>query len=409
MSELESLIKEKILVLDGAMGSMIQQYRLSEADYRGERFKSFHRDLKGNNDLLVLTRPDVVKEIHLQYLRAGADIIETNTFNGTTIAQKDYGLESIVFEMNQRAAQLAKEACIEVMQESRARGIERHCFVAGAVGPTNKTASLSPDVNRPEYRAVNFDELKSAYIEQIQALVEGGSDAILIETTFDTLNLKAAIFAYSDFNEAHPEQKVPLMLSATITDQSGRTLSGQTIEAFWNSVAHSKPLSVGINCALGAKEMRPYIVALSKIADCAISCYPNAGLPNPLAPTGYDETPEMLSRTLKTYADEGLLNIVGGCCGTTPSHIQALAETVSGYAPRIAPTLDPVKVMALSGLEPLNQTLGENSFLIIGERTNVMGSPKFSELIKKNQFDEALKIAKQQVENGANIIDICFD
>ncbi len=409
MSRIEELMKEKILVLDGAMGSMIQQYRLKEEDYRGDRFKNFPKDLKGNNDLLVLTRPDIIKEIHLQYLRNGADLIETNTFNGTTIAQKDYGLEEIVFEINEQAARLAKEACLQVMEEALLRGEKRECFVAGAVGPTNKTASLSPDVNRPEYRAVTFDELRDAYRQQIEGLIAGGSDVLLFETTFDTLNLKAAIFAYTEFNEANPTKRIPLMLSATITDQSGRTLSGQTIEAFWASVAHAKPLSVGLNCALGAKDMRPYLLALSKVADCAVSCYPNAGLPNPLALTGYDETPEMLSSTLRSFAEEGLLNVVGGCCGTTPAHIAAIADTVQGQKPRAIPSLPGDEVLSLSGLEPLYHRRAENSFLIIGERTNVMGSPKFADLIKRDQFDEALRIAKQQVENGANIIDICFD
>jgi 5-methyltetrahydrofolate--homocysteine methyltransferase len=409
MSRIEQLLKERILVLDGAMGSMIQQYRLTEADYRGERFKNHVHDLKGNNDLLVITKPDLVKKIHMDYLRAGADLIETNTFNGTSIAQKDYGLESLSFELNETAARLAKEACKEVMLEAKSRGEHRECFVAGAVGPTNKTASLSPDVNRPEFRAVTFDELKDAYRTQIEGLIAGGSDVLLFETTFDTLNLKAAIFAYQEYNTAHPAQKLPVMLSATITDQSGRTLSGQTIEAFWYSVQHAKPISVGLNCALGAKDMRPYLTALSPIADCAISCYPNAGLPNPLAPTGYDETPEMLSATLKAFAEEGLLNVVGGCCGTSPAHIAAIAKSVQGYAPRKTPALDPVTQTVLSGLEPLVHTIGENSFLIIGERTNVMGSPRFSTLIKEGKFDEALKVARQQVENGANIIDVCFD
>ena len=408
-SRIERLLKERILVLDGAMGSMVQQFKLGEADYRGERFKNSPKDLKGNNDLLVLTRPDIIRSIHLDYLRAGADIIETNTFNGTSIAQKDYGLESIVYEINKSAAALAKEACTRVMEEARAAGKPRECFVAGAVGPTNKTASLSPDVNRPEFRAVTFDELKDAYFEQIEGLVDGGSDVLLFETTFDTLNLKAAIFAYEEYNDRNPSKKLPLMLSATITDQSGRTLSGQTIEAFWTSVAHAKPVSVGINCALGAREMRPFIAALSDLADCAISCYPNAGLPNPLAPTGYDETPEMLSGTLREYAKEGLLNIVGGCCGTTPAHIKAIAETVRDYRPRTALPSHPVEVLALSGLEPLFHRRSDNAFLIIGERTNVMGSPKFAELIRGNRFDEALKVAKQQVENGANLLDICFD
>ena len=409
MSRIEELLRERILVLDGAMGSMIQQYRLSEADYRGERFKSHPKDLKGNNDLLVLTRPDVVREIHLQYLRAGADLIETNTFNGTTIAQQDYGLESIVFEMNREAARLAKEACLEVMAEARARGEVRECFVAGAVGPTNRTASLSPDVNRPEYRAITFDELKTAYRQQIEGLIAGGADSLLFETTFDTLNLKAAIHAYLDLNQESPEKKLPLMLSATITDQSGRTLSGQTIEAFWISVQHARPVSVGINCALGAREMRPYLEMLSNLADCAISCYPNAGLPNPLAPTGYDETPAMLSASLREFANDGLLNIVGGCCGTTPAHIEAIARAVRGKAPRTKGHEDPRQTLQLSGLEPLQHLQTGNSFLIIGERTNVMGSPKFASLIREENFDEAMKVAKQQVENGANIIDICFD
>ena len=409
MSRIEKLIKERILVLDGAMGSMLQQYKLSEADYRGERFRDFKKDLKGNNDLLVLTKPEIIKEVHRQYLLSGADIIETNTFNGTSIAQADYGLQSIVFEINKRAAEIAKEACLEVMSEAKARGETRDCFVAGAVGPTNKTASLSPDVNRPEYRATSFEELKVAYREQIEGLIAGGVDCFLFETVFDTLNLKAAIFAYIEFNEANSSKKIPLMLSATITDQSGRTLSGQTIEAFWYSIAHAKPISVGLNCALGAKEMRPYLQALSRVADCAISCYPNAGLPNPLAPTGYDETPLMLSTELKKFADEGLLNIVGGCCGTTPPHIKAIAQIVRDSKPRVIPTLSQTEKLTLSGLEPLVHEQSANSFLIVGERTNVMGSPRFAELIKKNQFDEALRVAKQQVESGANIIDICFD
>lgn len=408
-SRLEALLKERILVLDGAMGSMLQQYKLSEADYRGTRFKEVARDLKGNNDLLVLTKPEIILEVHRQYLLAGADLIETNTFNGTSIAQADYGLESLVFEINKRAAEIAKQACLQVMSEAKAVGQTRECFVAGAVGPTNKTASLSPDVNRPEYRATSFEALRIAYREQIEGLIAGGVDCLLFETVFDTLNLKAAIFAYIEFNEANPDKKVPLMVSATITDQSGRTLSGQTIEAFWYSIAHAKPISVGLNCALGAKEMRPYLTALSRVADCAISCYPNAGLPNPLAPTGYDETPLMLSSELKKFADDGLLNIVGGCCGTTPSHIKAIAEIVTGEKARTIPSFSRTETLCLSGLEPLTQTYGANSFLIVGERTNVMGSPRFAELIKKNQFDEALRVAKQQVENGANIIDICFD
>jgi 5-methyltetrahydrofolate--homocysteine methyltransferase len=402
-------LRKRILVLDGAMGSMIQQYRLTEADYRGERFKNHPSDLKGNNDLLVLTRPELIKNIHLEYLRAGADIIETNTFNGTTIAQKDYGLESVVRDINVAAGRLAKEACLEVMQESAARGESRICFAAGAVGPTNRTASLSPDVNRPEYRAVTFEELKTAYRDQIEGLIDGGVDLLLFETTFDTLNLKAAIHAYLDLGEETPDRKLPLMLSATITDQSGRTLSGQTIEAFWASVAHAGAISVGLNCALGAKDMRPYLKALDPMIDCALSCYPNAGLPNPLAPTGYDETPEMLSTTLKQFAQEGLLNVVGGCCGTTPSHIRAIADAVKGMSPRSVTAGSTPDALILSGLEPLVHRATGNSFLTIGERTNVMGSPRFASLIREDRFDEAMRIAKQQVENGANILDICFD
>jgi 5-methyltetrahydrofolate--homocysteine methyltransferase len=408
-SMIEQALRERILVLDGAMGSMIQQYRLTEADYRGARWKSHPKDLKGNNDLLVLTRPDLIKQIHIEYLRAGADIIETNTFNGTSIAQLDYGLESIVGEINIAAARLAKEACDEVMREAAARGEPRRCFAAGAVGPTNKTASLSPDVNRPEYRAVTYEELKLAYREQIEGLIEGGVDVLLFETTFDTLNLKAAIHALLDLREERNGATPPLMLSATITDQSGRTLSGQTIEAFWTSVQHAGAISVGLNCALGAQEMRPYLQALDPLIDCALSCYPNAGLPNPLAPTGYDETPEMLAGSLKAFAQEGLLNVVGGCCGTTPAHIRAVAAAVKGLAPRSIRAPITSGDLTLSGLEPLVHRYGPNSFLTLGERTNVMGSPKFAQLIRENRWDDALKIAKQQVENGANVIDICFD
>ncbi len=406
----EKILRERILVLDGAMGSMIQQYKLTEEDYRGEQFKNYHRDLKGNNDLLVMTKPSVVKEIHKNYLLKGADIIETNTFGANSISQADYGLEKYVHEMNIAAAKVACEARDEVKKETG-----RICFVAGAVGPTTKTASLSPDVNHPEFRAVSFDELKEAYYEQIDGLVIGGCDVLLFETTFDTLNLKAAIFAYMNYSEKFPERKLPLMLSVTITDQSGRTLSGQTIEAFWFSVQHAHPISVGLNCALGAKDMRPYLLALNDIADCAVTCYPNAGLPNPLAPTGYDETPASLAAQLRIFAEEGLLNVVGGCCGTSPAHIEAVAKMAKDFKPRqwvkgSTPSI-PEHSLTLSGLEPLISpyTKTGGNFLIVGERTNVMGSPKFSEMIKKNDYEGAAKIAKQQVENGANILDICFD
>lgn len=398
---ISKLLKERIVFLDGAMGTMIQDYKLEEEDFRGEQFKDHHIDLKGNNDLLCLTRPEIITEIHRNYLEAGADIIETNTFNANKLSQSDYELQHIIPELNKAAAQVARIAVNEFMSENP----DRKCFVAGALGPTNKTASLSPDVNDPAYRGVTFDELVETYYEQVKWLVEGGVDIILAETTFDTLNLKAAIYGIKNFLDEHPAQ-LPLMLSVTITDASGRTLSGQTIEAFWNSVRHAKPLSVGINCALGAQEMRPYIEELSKIADCYISCYPNAGLPNPLSETGYDETPEDTSGFLEEFAQSGFLNIVGGCCGTTPDHIGALVKKIKGLTPRTIPTL--TQATRLSGLEALN--FAEDSpFLMVGERTNVTGSPRFSKLIKEDDFDTALSVAKQQVENGANIIDINFD
>jgi 5-methyltetrahydrofolate--homocysteine methyltransferase len=400
--ELENIFKERVLILDGAMGTMVQLHKLLEADYRGERFKNHPRDLKGNNDLLVITKPEVIYDIHYKYLEAGADIIETNTFNGTSIAQLDYGLEKCVYEMNFAAARLAKKAC-----EDYQRLTGKRTFVAGAIGPTNKTASLSPDVNNPGYRAVSFDELKEAYKEQTIALLDGGVDILLPETTFDTLNLKAALVAIAEVEEER-RQKYPLMLSVTITDLSGRTLSGQTVEAFWNSVRHSKPLSVGINCALGAKDMHPYIRELSRISDCYISCYPNAGLPNPLSPTGYDETPESLAYQLGLMAEEGLVNLVGGCCGTTPAHIKVIAQKMQSTKARSRPEI--TSGLRLSGLEPFNlkdQTV--RSFVMVGERTNVTGSPKFAKLIKEDRYDEALTVARSQVENGANVLDVNFD
>lgn len=400
---LESHLKNNIIFLDGAMGTMIQTYKLTEADFRKNFFENHPSDLKGNNDLLVLTRPEVIKEIHLQYLEAGADIIETNTFSANRLAQKDYDLEKYAYTINVEAAKIAKSACLEIMQKYP----HRKCFVAGAIGPTNKTASLSPDVNNPGFRAVNFDDLVSVYYEQIEGLIEGGADILLPETTFDTLNLKACIFAIIKFQEKI-NCKLPVMLSVTITDASGRTLSGQTVEAFWNSVKHIEPLSVGINCALGAKEMRPYIEELSKISDCYISCYPNAGLPNPLTPTGYDETPIMTAKYLNEFAVSGLVNIIGGCCGTTPDHIKAIHDKIKNLSPR------KIQIknfgMQLSGLEPLNIINSDNKpFLMVGERTNVTGSPLFSKLIKENNFEKAVEVARNQVENGANIIDINFD
>jgi 5-methyltetrahydrofolate--homocysteine methyltransferase len=399
---LRQLLEERILFLDGAMGTMIQRYKLDESDFRGDRFKTHPKDLKGNNDLLNLTRPDIIAGIHRKYLEAGADIIETNTFNSTRISQADYGLENIAYELNKSAAGIARKMADEFM--SRSTG--RKCFVAGALGPTNKTASMSPDVNNPAFRAVSFQELVDAYYEQVRGLVDGGVDILLPETTFDTLNLKAAIFAIEKFFDEYPV-RLPVMLSVTITDASGRTLSGQTVEAFWYSVMHAKPLSVGINCALGAKEMRPYMEELSKIAECYASCYPNAGLPNPLSDTGYDQTPDDTSGYLEDFAESGFINIVGGCCGTTPEHIRAIVQKLRDIPPRKIPKLTPAT--RLSGLEPLRIEGNPAPFIMIGERTNVTGSPKFAQLIKADDFEGALSVARQQVENGANIIDVNFD
>ncbi len=400
---LNDLLQRRILFLDGAMGTMIQKYQLEEADFRKDLFKEHGIDLKGNNDLLSLTRPDVIFDIHTQYFEAGADIVETNTFSATRIAQADYGLEHIVKDLNVESAKLAKKAAKKVMEKNP----ERVCFVAGAIGPTNRTASMSPDVNDPAYRAVTFQELSAAYREQVEALVEGGVDILLPETTFDTLNLKAAIYAIEEFFESYGK-RLPVMLSVTITDQSGRTLSGQTISAFWNSVKHAKPLSVGINCALGAEDMRPYIEELSNIADCYISCYPNAGLPNPLSETGYDQTPEITAGLLKDFGKSGFLNVVGGCCGTTPEHIGCIVENIKNLKPRQIPKVEPAT--RISGLETLTIKPGKDSpFIMIGERTNVTGSMKFAKLIKEDDFESAISVALQQVENGANIIDVNFD
>lgn len=399
---LRGMLKERILIMDGAMGTMIQSYKLSEADFRGERFRNHEKDLKGNNDILCITRPDLIKQIHRRYLDAGASIIETNTFNSTRISQSDYGLEGIAYELNRQAARIAREAA----DEFSAINSERVCFVAGALGPTNKTASISPAVNDPAYRNVTFRELADAYYEQISGLVEGGVDILLPETVFDTLNVKAAVFAIEQFFDEY-SFRLPVMISVTITDASGRTLSGQTVEAFWNSVRHARPLSVGINCALGAREMRPHMDELSAIADCYTSCYPNAGLPNPLSETGYDQTPEETSTFLQDFARSGFVNIVGGCCGTTPEHISAIAEKVRDIPPRKIPAIQPAT--RLSGLEPLNITPDKAAFVVIGERTNVTGSPQFANLIKSGRFEDALGVAKQQVENGANVIDVNFD
>jgi 5-methyltetrahydrofolate--homocysteine methyltransferase len=326
---LPEILKNRIMILDGAMGTMVQRFKLSEAQFRGERFKDFHKDIKGNNELLSLTRPDIIQDIHEGYLAAGADMVETNTFGATTVAQADYDMQDLAKEMNLQSAKLARAACDKFSTPDKPR------FVAGALGPTPKTASISPDVNDPGARNVSFEELRSAYYEQIEALVEGGSDLLLVETIFDTLNAKAALFAIDEYFEASGE-RLPIIISGTVTDASGRILSGQTVTAFWHSVRHAHPLAVGLNCALGAALMRPYIQELAKVAgDTFISCYPNAGLPNPMAETGFDETPEVTSRLLHEFGAEGLVNIVGGCCGTTPEHIGAIGNKVFKLPPRL--------------------------------------------------------------------------
>jgi 5-methyltetrahydrofolate--homocysteine methyltransferase len=327
--QLPAILAQRIAILDGAMGTMIQRFKLTEEQYRGERFKDFHKDVKGNNELLSLTRPDVIRDIHERYLAAGADLIETNTFGATTIAQADYDMADLAYEMNLASARIAREACDKYSTPDKPR------FVAGAVGPTPKTASISPDVNDAGARNVNFEELRAAYYDQVKALVEGGSDVLLVETIFDTLNAKAALFAIEEFFEASGE-RLPLIISGTVTDASGRILSGQTVTAFWHSVRHSHPLAIGLNCALGATLMRPYIQELNKVAgDTFISCYPNAGLPNPMSDTGFDETPDVTSRLLHEFAAEGLVNIVGGCCGTTPEHIAAIGQAVADEKARV--------------------------------------------------------------------------
>jgi 5-methyltetrahydrofolate--homocysteine methyltransferase len=398
-TRLREALARRILILDGAMGTMIQRYKLSEADFRGARFATHPVDLKGNNDLLVLTRPDVIREIHVQYLAAGADIIETNTFGATAIAQDDYRLGSIAYEMNVAAARIAREAVDQFADTAKPR------YVAGALGPTPRTASISPDVNDPGARNVTFDELVAAYGEQARGLLDGGADLLLIETIFDTLNAKAAIFAVEAEFERRG-QRFPVMISGTVTDASGRILSGQTVEAFWHSVRHARPLTVGLNCALGAALMRPYIEELARIADTFVSVYPNAGLPNPMSDTGFDETPDITSNLLREFADAGFVNIAGGCCGTTPEHIAAIAQAIEGRAPRAVPASD--HLLKLSGLEPLK--IGDESlFVNVGERTNVTGSKAFARLILNGQYEEAVSVARQQVENGAQVIDINMD
>ena len=397
MQRLIDALEKRILIFDGAMGTMIQRYKLDEAAYRGSRFAKHPRDLKGAADVLSLTRPDIIEEIHRAYLDAGADIIETNTFNAQAISMADYGLEPFVYEMNVGSARLARKAADAVSTNDRPR------FVAGSIGPTNRTSSLSPDVNNPAFRAVTFDALVAAYHEQARGLVDGGADLLLPETTFDTLNLKAALFAIEKLF-AESGKRIPVIASLTITDASGRTLSGQTVEAAWNSISHIPMVAVGINCALGAKEMRPHIEELARVAPVFISCYPNAGLPNALGE--YDETPQSMSALLRDFAENNWLNLVGGCCGTTPDHIRAIAAAVRDLPPRVPKPVE--KHLRLSGLEPLT-VRPDSNFIVVGERTNVTGSPKFAQLIKSGDLEGALAIARQQIEGGANILDVNMD
>ena len=399
LRELVPLLQRRILVLDGAMGTMIQSYQLGEQDYRGDRFAGWESDLKGNNDLLSLTQPSIIRAIHAAYLDAGADILETNSFNSTSISLGDYGMEQLVYELNHASARLARE----VADDFELRAPDSPKYVAGVLGPTNRTASLSPDVNDPGFRNVGFDELVATYTEAVRGLLDGGADLLLVETIFDTLNAKAALFAIESYFETSG-LRVPVMISGTITDASGRTLSGQVTEAFWNSVAHARPLSVGLNCALGAQALRQYVQELSRVAPTFVSTHPNAGLPNEFG--GYDETPEHMATILREFAESGLVNLVGGCCGTTPAHIRAIADAVAGLPPRLPAS--PPSRLRLSGLEPL--TVGpETLFVNVGERTNVTGSRKFARLVLAGDYPAALEIARQQVENGAQIIDVNMD
>lgn len=399
LAQLRGHLEERILFLDGAMGTMIQSYRLEEPDYRGERFIDWPRDLKGNNDLLALTQPEIIRAIHTAYLGAGSDLIETNTFNANRISMADYGMEALVRELNLEATRLARAACDAMTLKTP----DRPRYVAGVLGPTSRTATISPDVNDPGFRNVHFDELVETYIEATEALIEGGADIILIETVFDTLNAKAAIYAVETVAE-RLSIELPVMISGTITDASGRTLSGQTVSAFWNSLRHARPLSFGFNCALGAKQLRQYVEELSQIADTFVSAHPNAGLPNEFGE--YDESPEAMAHEIAEWAESGFLNIIGGCCGTRPPHIRAIHDAVQGFKPRRPPVLS--KACRLAGLEPL--VIGEDSlFVNVGERTNVTGSAAFRRLIREERFEDAVDVARQQVENGAQIIDINMD
>ena len=390
-----NIFKDRILVLDGAMGTMVQSYNLEENDFRGERFKDHTKDLKGNNDILCLTKPDIVADIHKAYFDVGCDIVETNTFNANKISQLDYGMEAQSYELNFEAAQIASNVAKYYSDKPR--------FVAGAIGPTNRTGSLSPDVNNPGFRNISFDELKEAYYEQAKGLFDGGVDLFLIETVFDTLNCKAALYAVKTLLE-EKDSKLPILVSGTITDASGRTLSGQTVEAFWHSIRHADLLGVGLNCALGAEQIRPWLNELSNASDINVFVYPNAGLPNEFGE--YDQSPVEMANIVKEFANSGLVNLVGGCCGTTPNHIRAIVESVEGLKPRSIPKIKPLT--RLSGLEPVT-IRPESNFINIGERTNVTGSAKFRRLIKENNFEEALSVAKDQIENGAQIIDVNMD
>ena len=396
-------LQQRIMLLDGAMGTMIQQHQFEEADYRGERFKDWPCLVKGNNDLLVLTQPEVIKQIHIEYLNVGAAIIETNTFNATSIAMADYQMESLVYEINFEAAKLAKIAIAEAQNPDKS-----HRYVAGVLGPTNRTCSISPDVNDPSFRNVHFDELVEAYTEATNGLMDGGADILLVETIFDTLNAKAALFAIdkvlSERFSTEAEQRLPVMISGTITDASGRTLTGQTTEAFYNSLRHIKPISIGLNCALGPRDLTPYVEELARICECHVSVHPNAGLPNEFG--GYDETPEQMAAIISQWAESGFLNIVGGCCGTTPEHIKAISDCVKPFSPRTQPEIPPY--CRLSGLEAIT-IQPESLFVNVGERTNVTGSARFLRLIKEEQYETALDVARDQVDNGAQIIDINMD
>src|SRR5438874_1455030 len=397
-STLRRLAAERILVLDGAMGTMIQALGLDEEGYRGARFDAWNREVRGNNDLLILSQPAKICEIHLAYFRAGADIVSTNTFSSTRIAQADYGMAGIAYELNLEGAKLARAAADVAQREDG-----RPRFVAGAIGPTNRTASISPDVANPGFRAVTFDELRSAYAEQVKGLLEGGADLLLIETIFDTLNAKAAIAAIADVTEL-TGMRVPVMISGTITDRSGRLLSGQTPAAFWNSVRHAAPVTIGLNCALGAAEMRAHVAELSRIVDTLVCAYPNAGLPNEFG--RYDESPDYMAELLGEFAAAGLVNVVGGCCGTTPEHIHAITRAVEGKAPRKIP--DVPRQLRLAGLEAFALT-PEIPFVNVGERTNITGSARFRKLITSGDYATALEVARDQVENGAQIIDVNMD